>query len=252
MSLFAGFNPVQVIERIDWTPEQFSLRVSGAELPFSAGQFTKLGLEDDAGNLVSRAYSLVNAPGATADEHEFLIVAHPQGKLSPRLQSLSAGDTVWMGNSAYGDLIQPSIPEFTQDLWLLATGTGIGPFLSLLADQRLTQPNIVLVHGVRYGRDRVYRDDIQTLVEQYQGRLRYHTVVSREALSDAMSGRIPALIDSGELQTVSELELAPEHSFVMMCGNPDMIKDTASTLRDKGLPPFRQATGGNYIHERYW
>lgn len=252
MSQFAGFNPVHVIERIDWTPEQFSLRVRGAALPFAAGQFTKLGLSDEEGNLVSRAYSLVNAPEAQTDEHEFLIVAHPQGKLSPRLQSLRAGDALWMGDSAYGDLIQPSIPEFTQDLWLLATGTGVGPFLSLLADQRLTQPNIVLVHGVRYDRDRVYREAIQTLVEQYQGRLRYHSVVSREAVDDAMSGRIPALIDSGELQTVSELELAPERSFVMMCGNPEMIKDTASTLRDKGLPPFRQATGGNYIHERYW
>lgn len=252
MSPFAGFHPVQVIERVDWTPQQFSLRVRGAALPFSAGQFTKLGLVDDKGNLICRAYSLVNAPDAASDEHEFLIVAHPQGQLSPRLQSLAAGDALWMGDLASGDLTQASIPDVTQDLWLLATGTGIGPFLSLLANRSLCHANITLVHGVRYGRDRVYRDTIQSLVEAYQGRLRYHTVVSREVLADAMRGRIPALIESGQLQMASGLTLAPERSFVMMCGNPEMIKDTARTLREKGLVPFRQATGGNYIHERYW
>ena len=173
MTAPSGFNLAYVDGRNDWTGELFSLRLTGAPLDFKAGQFTKLALYDDADQLVSRAYSVVNAPLNDSDILEFLVVANPQGKLTPNLHKLKEGNQVYVGSTAYGDLIFSSIPKSTQDLWLLSTGTGIGPFLSLLDDinVRPGYEKIVLVHGVRHEKDLVYRYLIDQLLEQYEGRL---------------------------------------------------------------------------------
>lgn len=251
MSSHTGYHRAQVVERVDWTDELFSLRVSHTPLDFVAGQFTKLGLETADGELISRAYSLVNAPD-TQNGHEFLITTVPQGKLSPSLQALVAGDSIWVGDSAHGDLTRASVPEQTQDLWLLATGTGIGPFLSLLQGRQLAPRRIILVHGVRFARDLAYQALIHKLLNEYQGQLSYHPVVSREPVENTLQGRIPALIDSAALQDAAGVRMSPQHSFAMLCGNPDMIKDTIKSLQNQGLERYRQATGGNIIHERYW
>ena len=249
-----GFNLAKVDKRTDWTSELFSLRLTGAPLTFKAGQFTKLALYDDDGQLISRAYSVVNAPLNSSDMLEFLIVSNPEGKLTPKLQHLKEGDSVYVGASAYGDLILSSIPKSTQDLWLLSTGTGIGPFLSLLDDinVRPGYEKIVLVHGVRHEKDLVYRYLIEQLVDQYEGRLSYVPVVSREQHPNTLYGRIPQLLDQREIQEIAQAELTQENSFVMLCGNPEMIKETTKTLQGFGLEKFRRATGGNITFERYW
>ena len=99
MTAPSGFNLAYLEQRTDWTDELFSLRLSGAPLDFKAGQFTKLALHDDAGQLVSRAYSLVNAPLNNSGTLEFLVVANPQGKLTPDLHKLKEGDQVYVGNT---------------------------------------------------------------------------------------------------------------------------------------------------------
>ncbi|NOH70830.1 ferredoxin--NADP reductase [Vibrio pectenicida] len=248
-----GFNLAYVDKRTDWTSELFSLRLTGAPLDFKAGQFTKLALYD-AGQLVSRAYSVVNAPLNNSDMLEFLVVSNPQGKLTPKLQQLREGEQVYVGNTAHGDLILSSIPQETKDLWLLSTGTGIGPFLSLLDDinVRSRYNKIVLVHGVRHEKDLVYRNLIERMVEQYEGRLCYLPIISREQSSLALSGRIPQLIEELKLQDLAKVQLTKENSFVMLCGNPEMIKETTLTLQQLGLDKFRRATGGNITFERYW
>ncbi|WP_341662569.1 ferredoxin--NADP reductase [Vibrio sp.] len=254
MTAPSGFNLAYVDGRNDWTGELFSLRLTGAPLDFKAGQFTKLALYDDADQLVSRAYSVVNAPLNDSDILEFLVVANPQGKLTPNLHKLKEGDQVYVGSTAYGDLIFSSIPKSTQDLWLLSTGTGIGPFLSLLDDinVRPGYDKIVLVHGVRHEKDLVYRYLIDQLLEQYEGRLTYLPIVSREQSSFALNGRIPQLLQDNQIQQLAEVQLTKENSFVMLCGNPEMIKETTQTLQSIGLEKFRRATGGNITFERYW
>ncbi|RSD30878.1 ferredoxin--NADP reductase [Vibrio pectenicida] len=254
MTAPSGFNLAYVDRRTDWNDELFSLHLSGSPLDFKAGQFTKLALYDDGGLLISRAYSVVNAPLADSNILEFLVVSNPQGKLTPKLQQLREGEQVYVGNTAHGDLILSSIPQETKDLWLLSTGTGIGPFLSLLNDVN-ARPNynkIVLVHGVRHERDLVYRDLITRLVDNYKGRLCYLPLVSREQSSFALSGRIPQLIEELKLQDLAKVQLTKENSFVMLCGNPEMIKETTLTLQQLGLDKFRRATGGNITFERYW
>ncbi|HHB1594584.1 TPA: ferredoxin--NADP reductase [Vibrio campbellii] len=254
MTELKGFNLARVEKRIDWTGELFSLRVSGAPLSFKAGQFTKLALLDEQGNSISRAYSVVNAPSEQFEWLEFLIVANPEGQLTPRLQQLQTGDSIYVGETAHGDLVHDTIPKHANDLWLLSTGTGIGPFLSLLDDINLLphSDHIVLVHGVRYERDLVYKYLIEQLQQRYDGRLRYVPIVSRENAPNKLQGRIPALITSGELANRADLPFSKENSFVMMCGNPEMIKDTSPVLQELGLEKYRARTGGNIIYERYW
>ncbi len=254
MAELKNFNLATVEKRIDWTNELFSLRVSGAPLSFKAGQFTKLALFGEDGSLVSRAYSVVNAPSEQFDWLEFLIVADPQGQLSPKLQKLKTGDRIYVGVTAHGDLTQDTIPKQAHDLWLLSTGTGIGPFLSMLDDINVLPHNekIVLVHGVRYEKDLVYKYLIDHLVQRYEGRLTYVPIVSREAVEGKLQGRIPDFIASGELSNRADVQFSPERSFVMLCGNPEMIKDSLPALQEHGLEKFRNSTGGNIIYERYW
>ncbi|UUM33121.1 ferredoxin--NADP reductase [Vibrio japonicus] len=254
MSVPKGFTMAKVERRIDWTADVFSLRVTGASLSFEAGQYTKLALLSENGELVSRPYSIVNAPLNSSDMLEFLIVAHPEGVLSHRLQNLKEGDEIYVGERAHGDLIFRSIPKSTENLWLLATGTGIGPFLSLLDDInfRPSCENIVLVHAVRRERELVYQYLIEQLIQQYEGRLTYLPIVSREQIPNVLRGRIPQLLQQRTLQEKSGVALSPKDSFAMLCGNPDMIKETIAVLTESGLEKYRQATGGNILYERYW
>ena len=254
MGEIAGYSQAVVAKRTEWTNEIFSLSVADADLSFKAGQFTKLALLDEDGSSIARAYSLVNAPCTNSDRLEFLIVANSEGLLSPKLHQLKEGDAIYVAQKAHGDLIVESIPKQSKTLWLLSTGTGIGPFLSLLSDNnvRLSNDKIILVHGVRHASDLVYRPLINQLVEQYQGHLIYQPVVSRTQVTGALHGRIPALIESGELMRSTGAKFDVEKSFVMLCGNPEMIKDTNATLINRGLSKHRAAQAGNIIYERYW
>lgn len=256
MTTITGFHTAIVEKRIDWTPTLFSLGVRGPELSFKAGQFTKLALPDKTGRPVSRAYSVVNAPEASGGNEylEFLIVEIPDGKLTPSLKKLEPGDEVLVGQSAHGDLTMEAVPDFTRDLWLLSTGTGIGPFLSLLSDRHHPIPleTIVLVHGVRHQTDLVYRDEIEQLRRHYGERLHYVPIVSRDRNPPTLSGRIPQRLADNSLFDRVGLDMDNRRSFAMLCGSPDMIKETGKTLEAQGLSRFRQATGGNFVHERYW
>ena len=120
----------RVLERIEWTPTLFSLRVAAELAPYKAGQFTKLALEQGE-RRVQRAYSFVNPP--SAPYHEFYFVEIPDGELTPSLGSLQAGDSLLVQSLATGFLTLDEVPA-GRDLWLLSTGTAIGPFLSMLAD----------------------------------------------------------------------------------------------------------------------
>lgn len=254
MATLDGYFQARIERRTDWTRELFSLRVSGASVDFQAGQYVKLALYDHNRKLVSRPYSIVNAPLNSSDMMEFLIVADPDGALSPLLKELQEGDAIYVGNRAHGDLTFASIPKTTQDLWLLSTGTGIGPFLSLLDDMNFRPwcEQIILTHAVRHEKDLVYRYLIETLIEQYDGRLAYVPIVSREKLNHTLYGRIPQLLSNNVIQDKVGCKLEPTKSFVMLCGNPQMIKETVGVLGSLGLEKQRRATGGQVIYERYW
>lgn len=241
-----------VIEKRVWTPQLFSLRVAGPQPRFEAGQFAKLAL-DLGGERVARAFSFVNPPEASASE--FFGVVVPDGRLSPALAALEPGERLYLSFSASGFLVLSEIPA-SDTLWMLATGTGIAPFLSILQAEDVWRrhENVVLVHSVRAVADLVYRDLIAATAARLGARFRYVPMVSRESVSATgwLQGRIPAAILDGRLERAAGEVLAPNRSQVMLCGNPDMVGDATEALVARGLRKHRRRAPGQISAERFW
>ena len=235
----------RVIENRRWTEALFTLRVDGAPLSFEAGQFVRIAL-DVNGERVARPFSMVNAPDDPVLEFYGIVV--PEGPLSPRLERLRPGERLYVAPNPAGFLVLSELPD-AQTLWLLSTGTGIAPFISML---RAGTPwkrfrNVVLVHAVRHAKELVYREEAQRIRN-----LRYVTVVSREDAPGSLRGRIPALVRNGQLEAAAGLKLAADSSQVMLCGNPDMLKDTTEVLKERGMRKNRRRTPGHITVESFW
>jgi ferredoxin--NADP+ reductase len=131
----------------------------------------------------------------------------------------------------------------------MSTGTGIAPFISILRTQtpwrRFNQ--VVLVHAVRHASELVYREELQCMPH-----LKYVSIVSREAAPGSLRGRIPALVRDGQLEAAAGLKLAAETSQVMLCGNPDMLKDTTAALVERGMRKHRRRAPGHITVESFW
>jgi ferredoxin--NADP+ reductase len=235
----------RVTENRHWTEALFSLRVEGPRLAFEAGQFVRIAL-DIAGERVARPFSFVNPPADPTLEFYGIVV--PEGPLSPRLAQLGVGDNLFVAPNPAGFLVLSELPE-AETLWLVSTGTGIAPFLSILRTDASWKRyrNVVLVHAVRQARELVYRDLISGLKN-----LKYVSFVSRETASGSLAGRIPAAIGDGRLEAAAGLRLAPESSQVMLCGNPDMLKDTTAALVSRGMRKHRRRSPGHISVESFW
>ena len=236
-----------------WTDALFSLYVRAPVHPFTAGQFTKLGLEID-GERVQRAYSYVNAPGNP--DLEFYLVTVPEGKLSPRLAALKPGDEVLVVSEAAGFFVLDEVPD-CDTLWMLATGTALGPYLSILQEGKDLERfnNLVLVHAVRYAADLSYLPLMRELEQRYAGKLRIQTVVSRETVEGSLTGRVPFLIETGALEEAVGLAMNTDTSHVMLCGNPQMVRDTQQLYfyqqLDRLFPGIKAhylAMGNSYVY----
>ncbi|MCB1888394.1 MAG: ferredoxin--NADP reductase [Rhodocyclaceae bacterium] len=245
-----GWIDGRVVTRRAWTESLVSLGIEAALPAFEPGQFVRLGLAVD-GEIVGRPYSLVNAPGPGPLEVVFDVV--PGGPLSPRLAALQPGDAVQVGSAAYGFMVLSEMPE-GRDLWLIATGTGVGPFVSILESEAAWQrfENLRLVHGVRHASERVYRDRLLAIEARRGGRFRTLSFVSREACEDAQAGRIPAAIADGRLAASAGLALDPRHARLMLCGNPGLVRDAQAALAPAGFRRHRRREPGQILVEEYW
>ncbi|MBY6188163.1 ferredoxin--NADP reductase [Marinobacter hydrocarbonoclasticus] len=240
----------RIVERIDWNDKLFSLKVDADVQPFVAGQFTKLALEQ-GGERVQRAYSFVNPPDA---EHlEFLAVAVDEGKLSPRLQDLGVGDNIMVSPRPSGFLTLDEVPA-GRELWMFATGTAVGPFLSILQSDDCWDryETFILVYAVRYAEDLAYLEQIQALAKARPEQFRFVPIVSRETHEGALQGRIPQLLASEAIQKAAGLPIAPARSQTLVCGNPEMIRDTLAVLEGMGLRKNLRRTPGQITMEKYW
>lgn len=234
----------KVVENRHWTDTLFSLRVEGAQLDFQAGQFVRIALDID-GQRVARAFSFVNPPQDPTLEFYGVIV--PDGPLSPRLAKLRAGDSLYVASNPAGFLVLREVPD-AETLWLISTGTGLAPFLSIL---RTDTPwkrfkNIVVVHAVRHANELAYREVIEGT------KARYVSFVSREAAAGSLPGRIPAAIADGRLEKSAGIALDPATSHVMLCGNPQMLKDVQAVLIARGMRKHRRRTPGHITVESFW
>jgi ferredoxin--NADP+ reductase len=243
----------KVIENRHWTDTLFSLRVEAPRLAFQAGQFVRIALDLEAGNAgsrVARAFSFVNPPADPVLEFYGVIV--PGGPLSPALARLRAGDALYVADNPSGFLVLAEVPA-AEDLWLVATGTGIAPFLSILRTEAPWQRyrRVILVHGVRHARELVYREVIDELLRTRPGVFSYVRFVSREDAPQTIHGRIPAAIADGRLEAAAG-PISPERSQFMLCGNPEMLKDATAALAARGLRKNRRRAPGQITVESFW
>jgi ferredoxin/flavodoxin---NADP+ reductase len=234
----------RVTQNRQWTESLFSLRAEGPRLAFEAGQFVRIALDID-GERVARPFSFVNAPSDPTLEFYGIVV--PAGPLSPRLARLGVGDTLFVAPNPAGFLVLSELPD-AESLWLISTGTGIAPFLSILRTEAPWKRyrDVVLVHAVRHARELVYQEEIRRMKN-----LKYITFVSREAAGGSLAGRIPAAVADGRLEAAAGLPLGPV-SQVMLCGNPDMLKDTGAALAARGLRKHRRRSPGQITVESFW
>ena len=236
-----------------WTARLLSLRVvipkDSPPVRFEAGQFGKLAL-DIEGEQVARPYSFVNAPGDSPLEFFYAIV--DGGPLSPRLAKLDRGDKVFLASGAAGFLVLSEVPD-ADNLWLIATGTGVGPFVSILRTgtpwQRFRR--VTLVYAARHASELAYAEAIDALVLAHADQLSVVRITSRDEGGE-LKGRIPALIADGSLETAADCELTAAASQVMLCGNPDMVKDAIAMLALRGMKKHRRRNPGQITVENYW
>ena len=239
-----------VIENKHWTNALYSLKVKGDIGAYEAGQFGRLGLMIDD-KIIGRPYSFVSAPHE--DYYEFYSINVAEGLLSPKLAELKAGDHVYLGKKANGFLILNEIPE-SEDLWMISTGTGIGPFLSIAKTEQPWQrfKKVVLIHAVRHADELTYRELIDSIKEQHPDQFEYVPFVSREETDFALPGRIPQALQDGTLEERIHLKIENGKSQIMLCGNPDMVKDVRETLQERGLTKNLRRTPGSISTENYW
>jgi len=197
-----------------WTRSLLSFRTSRARgFRFTPGRYTRLGLGSEETSVVWRPFSIVSA---AHDEHlEFFAVLVPGGEFSDLLARARVDDTIRVEKASYGFL---TIDHFApgKDLWLLASGTGLGPFLSILNDPATWQAygTVSVVHSVRHGCELAYREEIAAiehavLLSGAPNRLRYLPIVTRESFPEALQARIPRLIEDGRLEQAAGIELDP-------------------------------------------
>ncbi len=222
---------------------------------FSAGQYARLGLRDAHG-LVWRAYSMTSAP--SSESLEFYGILVTGGLFTSRLRHIKPGDRIFIERQVYGFMTPDRFAD-GRDLWMFGTGTGIGPYLSMLRAPFIWQhfPNVVLVHGVRHTEELTYRDELESLMANppvpSRTRLQVLRCTSRDKQGPGtLHGRVTALLENGELERVAGLSVTPEHARVMMCGNPAMIEDIRKLLHRREMRPCRRAAPGQFVTENYW
>ena len=271
---------VKVIEVTRWAPTLLSFKVTRPDgFKFTAGQFVRLGIHGkdlqyfaqnhetklitseiqgqpiDLEGYVFRAYSVASSP---YDEFiEFFSVVIPEGEFTSKVNHIQVGDSLLLNTMPFGylTLARYQLP-LPNDLWLLATGTGLAPFLSILKTIEVWQQyqRIILVYSARTSQELAYQAEIGSIKSIYGDNgaaFVFLPIVTREADYTGEKARVPNLILSGKLTELVGQKLDKERSHVMLCGNPQMVEDTKEALKSLGLTMNRRGEG-NIAVENYW
>ena len=251
----SAFNEEKVLTVHHWTDRLFTFTTTrDASLRFRNGHFTMIGLRVD-GKPLLRAYSIVSAN--YEDHLEFLSIKVPHGPLTSRLQHIQPGDTIVVGRKPTGTLVVDYLLPGRR-LYLLSTGTGLAPFMSIIRDPDTYDKfeQIVLVHGVRTVDELAYHDMLvehlpahEFLGELVTSKLRYYPTVTREPYRNM--GRITELIETGKLfEDLGAPALDAAHDRVMICGSPAMLRDLKHMLEQRGFKEGNTSTPGDFVIER--
>jgi ferredoxin--NADP+ reductase len=251
----SAFHREKVLSVHHWTDRLFSFRTTRTPaFRFRSGQFVMMGLEGDSKPLL-RAYSLVSAH--YDDELEFFSIKVPNGPLTSRLQHLKAGDEIIVGRKPTGTLVIDNLRP-GRTLYLLGTGTGLAPFLSIIRDPEAYDKfgRVVVAHGVRWIADLAYSDYIQNelpkdelIGELVREKLLYYPTVTREPFRN--NGRLSAALTTDRLATDNGLaSIDPKEDRFMLCGSPAMLGDIRAILNAHGFEEGNAGEPGDYVIEK--
>lgn len=245
------FRDTKVLARTSWAPGLVSL-VLDLQPTFTPGQFFQLGLAGKDGTLVKRSYSAASAPGQSL---EVLVSEVSGGALTPGLCALGPGDSVLVDDVPLGFFTLAEVPD-CEVLWLLATGTGLGPFLSMLRaannpDASLGRfGSLVIVHGASTVARLSYQEELHTLCKA-RGAQYVPCTTREDPPHGGLRGRITELLSQGQLEAHTGLRV-DEKSHLLLCGNPNMIDDMVTLLGQRGLSKHRRRAPGHFNFEKYW
>ena len=251
----SAFNDETVLSVHHWTDKLFTFTTTrDPALRFSNGHFTMIGLKVNNKPLV-RAYSIVSAN--YEDHLEFLSIKVPDGPLTSRLQHIKVGDNIVVGRKPTGTLVIDYLLPGKR-LYLLSTGTGLAPFMSIVRDPETYEKfeQIILVHGVRQVDELAYHDLLvehlpnhEFLGELVTSKLRYYPTVTREAYRNM--GRVTELLENGKLSEDLQVPLLnAAEDRVMICGSPGMLRDLKHMLEGRGFKEGNTSTPGDFVIER--
>jgi ferredoxin--NADP+ reductase len=238
-----------------WTDTLFSFKTTRDQgFRFDNGQFTMVGLEVE-GRPLLRAYSIVSANHE--ENLEFFSIKVPNGPLTSRLQHIQVGDEVLISKKPTGTLVVDNLLP-GKVLWLLGTGTGLAPFMSIIKDPEVYEryEKVVLMHGCRFVAELAYEDEITKALpnneffgEMVAEKLLYYPTVTREPFRN--QGRITTLIETGKVSAdLGFPPFSPENDRVMLCGSPAMLDDMCAWLEDNGFREGSNNDPGHYVIEK--
>ena len=252
----AAFNTETITEVHHWNDTLFSFKCTrDAGLRFKNGQFVMIGLEVN-GKPLMRAYSIASAN--YEDHLEFFSIKVQDGPLTSILQKIQVGDKLLVSKKPTGTLVLDDLLP-AKHLYMLSTGTGLAPFLSLIRDPETYDrfEKVVLIHGVRNVDELAYQDLIENILpndeifaELVKDKLIYYPTVTREAFRN--QGRLTTLIENGKLfEDIGLPRFNREDDRAMICGSPTMLDDSAALLDQHGLViSHRMGDPGDYVIER--
>lgn len=252
----SAFLEEKVLSVHHWTDRLFSFTTTRDQaLRFSNGHFTMIGLRGDNGKPLLRAYSIASA---NYEEHlEFLSIKVPDGPLTSKLQHIQVGDTIVVGRKPTGTLLIDYLTP-AKRLYLIGTGTGLAPFMSIIRDPETYErfEQVVLLHGVREVKELAYHDYLtqelpqhEFLGEMVSNQFLYYPTVTREPFKN--QGRLTDAIESGKLFTEIGLPAFDAgRDRVMICGSPQMLKDLKRMLEARHFKEGNTTTPGDFVIER--
>jgi len=252
----AGFITEKVTSVKHWNDTLFSFTTSrDPSFRFKNGHFIMIGLPQEEGRPLMRAYSIASAN--YEEELEFFSIKVPDGPLTSKLQKVQIGDEIILSKKPTGTLIVDNLLP-GKNLYLISTGTGLAPFMSIIKDPETYEAfdRVILTHGTRYVSELAYQDQIENELPSNEffgdfvrDKLIYYPTVTRDEFRT--QGRITDAMQSGKLaQEIGLPALDPEHDRFMVCGSPSMLKDTCGILDGMGFKEAKQGNLGHYVIER--
>lgn len=243
----SGFVTARIVRKQNWAPGLATLTLDFVPETFEAGQFFQLGLELE-GRLVTRSYSAASAPGAPL---EVFLSKVEGGQLTPRLFDLAEGEALQLSPKGLGFFVLSEVPP-ARVLWLVSTGTGLGPFIAMLRQGPVFErfELICVVQGVRHTDRLAYQDELEGYAASQK--VRYVPIVSGEAPPPGgLAGRVTTAFENGQLEQRVGVGIDRD-AHVLLCGNPKMIEEMRLLLEQRGLKKHRRRTPGHFNFEKYW